>query len=139
VGPSRYPAALSRYDDFQAFRTRLNQRILGEEANHTGAAGQGAAGGTLNIKRFFALDSACYKAGALDVRTKELMGLTASMVLRCDDCIAYHIDQCLKSGVSEAELWEVFDVALIVGGSIVIPHLRRAVAFMDEARARMPA
>lgn len=119
---------MSRYDQFQAFRTRLNQRILGED---------GSGGGTLNTKRFFTLDSACYKPGALDIKTKELLGLCASRVLRRDDCIAYHIDQCLKNGVSEQELWEVFDVALIVGGSIVIPHLRRAVEFMDEASQRL--
>ena len=65
-----------------------------------------------------------------------LCGLVASMVLRCDDCIAYHIDQCVKRGASDDELWETFDIALIVGGSIVIPHLRRAVEFLDECRAR---
>lgn len=116
---------MSRYQQFQDFRTRLNQRILGED---------GTPGGTLTTKRFFTLDTSAYKAGALDVRTKELMGLAASMVLRCDDCIAYHIDQCIKVGVTDEQLWETFDVALIVGGSIVIPHLRRAVEFMDEAR-----
>ncbi len=121
---------MSRYDQFQEFRSRLNQRILGQDGGEGG-------GGTLNTKRFFNLDGACYKAGALDVKTKELLGLVASMVLRCDDCIAYHIDQCLKVGVTEQELWESFDVALIVGGSIVIPHLRRAVEFMDEAKKRV--
>lgn len=119
----------SRYDDFQAFRTRLNERILGE-----GTADRPS--GTLNTKRFFTLDGNCYKAGALDVKTKELLGLVASMVLRCDDCIAYHIDQCLKAGCTPAELFEAFDVALIVGGSIVIPHLRRGVEFMDEVVGR---
>jgi AhpD family alkylhydroperoxidase len=74
------------------------------------------------------------RKGALDEKTKELLGLVASMVLRCDDCIAYHIDQCVNVGVSDEELWESFDVALIVGGSIVIPHLRRGVEFLDLAR-----
>lgn len=128
---------MSRYEQFQEFRTRLNQRILG--SGEGSAGGGGGGGGTLNTKRFFSLDGACYKAGALDEKTKEMLGLSASMVLRCDDCIAYHVDQCLKVGCSEAELWEVFDIALIVGGSIVIPHLRRAVDFMDEAVKRRGA
>ncbi len=134
---------MSRYEEFQAFRTRLNQRILGRDPSprggEAGEAGGGGGGGsgTLNTKRFFSLDGACYKPGALDAKTKEMLGLSASMVLRCDDCIAYHIDQCLKVGCTEQELWEVFDIALIVGGSIVIPHLRRAVDFMDEAVRRL--
>ena len=107
----------------------MNQRILGEDSQRAGRPG-----GTLNTKRFFTLDSKTYEDGALPARTKELLGLVASMVLRCDDCIAYHIDQCVKAGVSDEELWEAFDVALIVGGSIVIPHLRRGVEFLDEAR-----
>ncbi len=96
----------------------------------------GRSGSTLNTKRFFTLDGNCYKAGALDVKTKELLGLVASMVLRCDDCISYHIIQCIEAGCRDEELWEAFDVALIVGGSIVIPHLRRAVDFMDEVRSK---
>lgn len=113
---------MSRYDEFQKFRTDLNEKIL--------------ARGTLNTKRFFTLDSKTYEPGALDAKTKELLGLTASMVLRCDDCIAYHIDQCVQAGASDAELFEALDIALIVGGSIVIPHLRRAVSFLEECRAR---
>ena len=109
------------YDEYQAFRSELNERIL--------------ARGTTITKRFFTLDTKTYEAGALDEKTKELLGLSASMVLRCDDCIAYHIDQCVKAGASDEELFETFDIALIVGGSIVIPHLRRAVAFLDECRA----
>jgi AhpD family alkylhydroperoxidase len=120
---------MSRYQQFHEFRTRLNERILGEDATR-----DGRPGGTLVTKRFFALDGKAYEPGALDAKTKELMGLVASMVLRCDDCIAYHVDQCLKAGCSDQELWETFDVALIVGGSIVIPHLRRAVDFLDQAR-----
>lgn len=129
---------MTRYDEFQAFRTRLNSRILGT-ASSAGGAGA-AGGGTLVTKRFFALDDQTYRDtsadGGLDKKTKELLGLAASMVLRCDDCIAYHVDQCIKAGCQERELWETFDVALIVGGSIVIPHLRRAVEFMDECYAR---
>ncbi|MGB9906962.1 MAG: carboxymuconolactone decarboxylase family protein [Candidatus Saccharicenans sp.] len=92
--------------------------------------------GTLEIKRFFNLDEQTYKAGALDEKTKELLGLVASIVLRCDDCISYHIIQALDKGASQEELFETFAVALIVGGSIVIPHLRRAVALLEEIKER---
>ncbi len=123
-------SATPRYDQFQSFRAAMNERILGDEA-----ARKGAPGGTLVTKRFFALDGQAYQDGVVPARTKELLGLVASMVLRCDDCVAYHIDQCIKLGVSDQELWESFDVALIVGGSIVIPHLRRAAEFLDQARS----
>jgi AhpD family alkylhydroperoxidase len=109
-------------EEFREFRDRMNQRILSAE--------------NLDIRRFFALDSRVYEAGALPTKTKELLGLVASMVLRCDDCITYHVTRCIEEGVSEAELLEAFSVGLVVGGSIVIPHLRRAVATMDELRAR---
>ncbi|MBX3376423.1 MAG: carboxymuconolactone decarboxylase family protein [Phycisphaeraceae bacterium] len=122
---------MSRYDQFQAYRSKMNCRILGDEKERGGRAG-----GTLVTKRFFSLDGKTYEDGALPAKTKELLGLVASMVLRCDDCIAYHIDQCVKAGATDEELWETFDVALIVGGSIVIPHLRRGVEFLDEARAK---
>jgi AhpD family alkylhydroperoxidase len=107
--------------EFRRFRERMNDRIL--EA------------GNLEIKRFFALDSRTYEPGALDTRTKELLGLSASMVLRCDDCITYHLVRCVEEGVSDDELFETFSVALVVGGSIVIPHLRRAVATLEELRS----
>ncbi len=119
---------MSRYEQFQSFRSRLNERILSDAP--------GRVSGTLNTKRFFALDTATYKAGALDVKSKELLGLVASLVLRCDDCVAYHIDRCVEEGCSDEQVWETLDVGLIVGGSIVIPHLRRAVDFLDECRAR---
>jgi AhpD family alkylhydroperoxidase len=122
---------MSRYEQFQAYRAKMNGRILGDDA-----ARGGRAGGTLVTRRFFSLDTQTYHDGALPAKTKELLGLAASMVLRCDDCVAYHIDQCVKAGAGDEELWETFDVALIVGGSIVIPHLRRAVEFLDEVRAR---
>lgn len=117
----------------------MNCRILGDEkerAANGGARADGsvAPGGSLVTKRFFSLDHQTYSDGALPVKTKELLGLVASAVLRCDDCIAYHVDQCVKAGISDEQLWEAFDVALIVGGSIVIPHLRRGVEFLDEAR-----
>lgn len=121
--------ATDRYERFQAFRTAMNERILGD-----GSARGGKAGGTLVTKRFFSLDGQAYQAGALPVRTKELLGLVASLVLRCDDCVGYHLDRCVEEGVSDEEIWEAMDVGLIVGGSIVIPHLRRAAEFLDQAR-----
>lgn len=116
---------MSRVQEFNEFRAKMNERILG--ADHRA------------IKRFFGVDTLTYEPGALDARTKEMLGLVASMVLRCDDCIAYHIQQCKNEGVTDAELYDVFSVALVVGGSIVIPHLRRAVAFLDEYNALQQA
>jgi AhpD family alkylhydroperoxidase len=107
-----------RVKEFTEFRQRMNERILGQD-NQV-------------VRRFFALDTQTYKAGALDLKTKELMGLVASMVLRCDDCISYHIAQCKEAGVNRDEFFEAFSVALVVGGSIVIPHLRRGVDFLDQ-------
>lgn len=107
-----------RVKEFTEFRQRMNERILAEP-NQV-------------VRRFFALDTQTYAAGALDVKTKELMGLTASMVLRCDDCISYHVAQCKDAGVTREEMFEAFSVGLVVGGSIVIPHLRRAVDFLDK-------
>jgi len=83
-------------------------------------------------KRFLNLDTQVYKAGALDRKTKEIMGLVASLVLRCDDCIKYHLIQCRDQKISDRELEEVLSIALIVGGSITIPHIRRAVSFWDD-------
>jgi AhpD family alkylhydroperoxidase len=111
-----------RIRDFTQFRQRMNERILGQD-NQV-------------IRRFFALDTQTYKAGALEVKTKEMLGLVASLVLRCDDCISYHVAQCLEAGVDEDEFFEVFSVGLVVGGSIVIPHLRRAVDFLDQMTAK---
>ncbi|MDQ2855347.1 MAG: carboxymuconolactone decarboxylase family protein [Acidobacteriota bacterium] len=106
-------------DEFDRYRAEMNERLLGSDH--------------LGIKRFFALDTQAYEEGALDKRTKELMGLTASIVLRCDDCITYHIKQCAGVGVTRAEFLDAFNVALVVGGSITIPHLRRAIERVDEA------
>lgn len=113
---------MSKYHDFVKFRQKMNKRILEQ--------------GNLEIRRFFALDEKTYRPGSLDRKAKELMGLSASLVLRCDDCIAYHIIQALDAGAGRDEIFETFSVALIVGGSIVIPHLRRAVAFLDELETR---
>jgi AhpD family alkylhydroperoxidase len=107
-----------RIADFTAFRQRMNERILAQD-NQV-------------IRRFFALDTQTYNDGALDLKTKEMLGLVASLVLRCDDCISYHVAQCRDAGVNRDEFFEVFSVGLVVGGSIVIPHLRRAVDFLDS-------
>ena len=115
---SSTPGEQDRLVEFTAFRKRMNERILAEP-NQV-------------VRRFFALDTQTYQAGALDVKTKELLGLVASMVLRCDDCISYHVAQCKEAGVNRDEMFETFSVALVVGGSIVIPHLRRAVDFLDQ-------
>lgn len=110
----------NRLDEFNAYRKKMNDRI--------------AAVDHLGIKRFYNLDTAAYHDAALDGKTKELLGLVASMVLRCNDCIDYHILQCVQAGWTDAELYDAFNVALIVGGSIVIPHLRHAVETLDLAR-----
>lgn len=114
-----------RVQAFTEFRQRMNQRILAEP-NQV-------------VRRFFALDTQTYQAGALEVKTKELLGLVASLVLRCDDCVSYHLAQCKQVGVTREELFETFSVGLVVGGSIVIPHLRRAVDFLDQLEAGAPA
>ena len=114
-------AQKDRVAEFTAFRKRMNERILAEP-NQV-------------VRRFFALDTQTYQAGALDVKTKELLGLVASLVLRCDDCISYHVAQCKEAGVNRDEMFETFSVGLVVGGSIVIPHLRRAVDFLDQLEA----
>ena len=106
--------------EFQVFRERMNDIILNA--------------GNLTINRFFALDSRAYEAGALGVKTKEMLGLVSSLVLRCDDCITYHVVRCREEGVTDEEMLEVFAVGLVVGGSIVIPHLRRAMARLEEVR-----
>lgn len=112
---------MSKLEEFRTFREKMNERILSAE--------------NLEIRRFFALDSRVYENGALDSKTKELLGLVASLVLRCDDCITYHVVRCLEEGVTDEEAFEAFSVGLVVGGSIVIPHLRRAVATLDQLRA----
>lgn len=90
--------------------------------------------GNLQTKRFFNLDTQAYNDGVLPRKTKELLGLVASMVLRCDDCVTYHIIQCAEQKVTDPEFFEAFNIALVVGGSIVIPHLRHAVETLEECR-----
>ena len=108
--------------EFRAFREKMNAEILGED--------------NLVINRFFNLDGRAYEAGALDVKTKELLGLVASMVLRCDDCITYHVVRCQEEGITREQAFEAFSVGLVVGGSIVIPHLRYAFEVIDELFAQ---
>ena len=105
-------------DEFDRHRAEMNEKLL--------------RSGHLGLKRFFALDTQAYEDGALDKKTKELMGLAASIVLRCDDCITYHIKQCASCGVTREQFIDAFNVALVVGGSITIPHLRRAVERLDQ-------
>ncbi len=115
----------TRLDEFRAYRARMNERILGA--------------GHLGIKRFFNLDTKAYEEGALPRQTKELLGLVASAVLRCNDCIDYHLIQCVELGLTDQELYEALHVALVVGGSIVIPHLRHAFETIDLLRAEQSA
>ena len=104
--------------EFNEYRAKMNDLILSKD--------------NLVIKRLYNLDANTYAAGALDVKTKELLGLVASMVLRCDDCIKYHLEKCHEQGCTTEEIYEVFSVANIVGGTIVIPHTRRGAEFWEE-------
>ncbi|MCH8907405.1 MAG: carboxymuconolactone decarboxylase family protein [Candidatus Heimdallarchaeota archaeon] len=110
----------SSLKEFREFREKMNEKIH--------------ASGNLGIRRFFTLDTRAYDEGALSSKVKELLGLIASMVLRCDDCISYHIIQSVIQEVTDDEFWETFNIALVVSGSILIPHLRRAVVTLEECR-----
>lgn len=110
--------------EFQKVRAELNEEIF--RSDHLG------------MKRFFALDHQTYEPGPLPTKTKELLGLVASAVLRCDDCITYHLVRCAEEGWKRAEVIDALNVALIVGGSITIPHVRRAFARMREIEALKP-
>lgn len=105
-------------NEFNAYRSKMNEVILGKD--------------NLVIKRLFNLDTQTYAEGALSVKTKEMLGLVASMVLRCDDCIKYHLEKCHQQGCTTEEIYEIFAVANIVGGTIVIPHTRRGAEFWEE-------
>ena len=107
-------------NEFNRFRKELNEKILNC--------------GHLGLKRFWALDSRAYEENALDVKTLELLGLTTSMVLRCDDCVAYHIIRCVQLGFTDAELHDALNVCVIVGGSITVPHIRRAFETLEKCR-----
>ncbi|HOZ79267.1 MAG TPA: carboxymuconolactone decarboxylase family protein [Ferruginibacter sp.] len=108
-------------NEFNNYRTRMNEVILDKD--------------NLVIKRLWNLDTNTYAAGALDIKTKELLGLVASMVLRCDDCIKYHLGKAHEQGVTTEQLYEVFAVANMVGGTIVVPHTRRAAEYWEELLA----
>ncbi|MFH0867424.1 MAG: carboxymuconolactone decarboxylase family protein [Bacteroidota bacterium] len=107
--------------DFNSYRSKMNEKI--------------SAADNLVVKRLFNLDTNTFTDGVLPAKTKEMLGLVASMVLRCDDCIRYHLEKCHDLGVSNKELFEVFAVANIVGGTIVIPHMRRAVEYWEDLKA----
>ncbi len=112
---------MSLVEEFNDYRVRMNERVLSYDNKQ--------------IKRFFNLDTNTYMEGALNVKTKEMLGLVASMVLRCDDCIKYHVGKCYDEGLTDEEIMEVFSIANLVGGSIVIPHFRRAVEYWEELKA----
>ena len=104
-------------EKFNAYRSKMNDKILSEDNKV--------------IKRIFNLDTNTFKAGHLDVKTKELLGLVASAVLRCDDCVKYHLETCFKEGITKEEMMETMSVATLIGGTIMIPHLRRAYEYWE--------
>ncbi|MFH1119102.1 MAG: carboxymuconolactone decarboxylase family protein [Bacteroidota bacterium] len=108
-------------DEFNEYRQKMNSRLLSADNNKI-------------IKRIFNVDTNAYLDGALPVKTKEMLGLVSSLVLRCDDCIRYHLLRCHENGVTEQELLEVMGIANLVGGTIVIPHTRRAIEFWDDLK-----
>ena len=111
----------NKVQEFNEYRSKMNDKILSEDNKV--------------IKRIFNLDTNAFKEGHLPVKTKELLGLVASAVLRCDDCIAYHLETCYKEGVSKEEVMETLSIATLVGGTIVIPHLRRAYEYWEALEA----
>lgn len=115
----------NQVEEFNEYRQKMNEKILGDNNKI--------------IKRIFNLDTNAYAPGALDVKTKELLGLVASAVLRCDDCIKYHLETSYKEGLSKEEVMEALSIATLVGGTIVIPHLRRAYEFWEALEAHQPS
>lgn len=109
---------MSMVDDFNSYRSRMNEAIIASDS--------------LIIKRIFNLDTNAYLEGALDTKTKELIGLTCSLVLRCDDCVKYHLGKCKENGFTTNEVNEALGIATLIGGTIVIPHLRRAFEYWEE-------
>jgi len=107
-------------DDFRKYRTRMNEKILGS--------------GNKVMKRIFSIDTLAYQDGALPGKTKEMLGLVSSMVLRCDDCVKYHLEKCHELGATNEEIVDVFSIANLVGGTIVIPHTRRAIEYWEALR-----
>ena len=109
---------MSQVEEFNAYRTKMNEKLMAQD--------------NLVLKRLFNLDTNTYEEGALSTQIKEMLGLVASMVLRCDDCIKYHLGKCHEQGITTAQVYEIFAVANIVGGTIVIPHTRRAAEYWEE-------
>jgi AhpD family alkylhydroperoxidase len=105
-------------EQFDQYRSRMNEKILSSD--------------NLLIKRIFNLDAMAYQKGSLDIQTKELIGLSSSLVLRCDDCVKYHLGKCYELGLSKESIYEALSISTLIGGTIVIPHLRKAVEFWDE-------
>ncbi len=105
-------------EEFQEYRSKMNEKILSSDNKV--------------MKRIYSVDTLAYQEGALNIKTKEMLGLVSSMVLRCDDCIKYHLEKCFEQGTTTEELFEVFSIANLVGGTIVIPHTRRAVEYWEE-------
>ncbi|WP_405381428.1 carboxymuconolactone decarboxylase family protein [Maribacter sp. LLG6340-A2] len=108
----------NQIEEFNAYRSKMNDKLLADNNKI--------------VKRIFNLDTNAFAAGALDVKTKELLGLVASTVLRCDDCVKYHLESSYKEGVSKEEVMETLSIATLIGGTIVIPHLRRAYEYWEE-------
>lgn len=109
-------------DEFQAYRSKMNEKILSADNKV--------------MKRIYSVDTLAYQEGALNVKTKEMLGLVSSMVLRCDDCVKYHLEKCHEQGTSTEEIFEVFSIANLVGGTIVIPHTRRAVEYWEALQLK---
>ncbi|MBK6964341.1 MAG: carboxymuconolactone decarboxylase family protein [Bacteroidales bacterium] len=108
-------------DEFNQYRQKMNDRLLGADNNKV-------------LKRIFNVDTNAYLEGALPVKTKEMLGLISSLVLRCDDCVRYHLIRSYENGLTEEELFEILGIANLVGGTIVIPHTRRAIEFWDDLK-----
>ena len=116
---------MSQVTEFNDYRQRMNEKIM--------------AADNKVIKRFFNLDTNAYQAGAVDVKTKEMLGLACSLVLRCDDCVKYHLGKCFEEKLTDEEVYEVFAIANLIGGSIVIPHFRRAVEYWETLKTEATA
>ena len=104
-------------EEFNEYRSQMNEKILAEDNKV--------------IKRIFNLDTNAYAEGSVDIKSKEMIGLACSMVLRCDDCVKYHLGKCHEVGISKEQIFEVFSIATLIGGTIVIPHLRRAAEYLE--------
>lgn len=104
-------------EEFNVYRSQMNEKILAEDNKV--------------IKRIFNLDTNAFAEGSIDIKSKEMIGLACSMVLRCDDCVKYHLGKCYEAGLTKEQLFEVFSIATLIGGTIVIPHLRRAMEYLE--------